>query len=591
MRAALSFADDGKLELQAGTRDTDICRSIPGMRHSKGTWTAPATWATALAVRAAFGEDLVVHDDVYAWGGAQLAKEQWVASVKTGLYEDGMAQFPWAEGGYGFQLTGSAIMSEMAGVLNADEMGAGKTIQAALALRRLMAANRERTVENQDADLNWPLPLLVICTNSMKEKWKEELEKWVPGLEGFVVGGSAAKRRQQIAVAAIVQYDHPVAVIINWESVRLHSRLAGYGSIHLPDADKEPKELNEFGFRTVIRDEAHKAKDPHSKQTRASWALSHAATYRWDLTGTPVANSPEDLWALMHAVAPDEWPSKSRFIDRFTVSDYGQWGLKVFGFNPATKAEMDRVLDTRFIARTKAEILPYLPPITYSTRIVDMASKQAKAYDQMAEHMMAVVDDEILSAPNPLSKMTRLVQIASATPVIEDGLVVGLAEPSCKVDALLDILEELSGRQVVVFAESRKLLELCEQVLIKKGVRTLCVTGRVAPEVRAANIAAFQAGDAQVILVSLGAGAEGITLTAADTAVFLQRSWKMVANRQAEARIHRIGQESDKVEIIDVITRGTIEFAVHGTALNKEALLNEVIRDPNWVRRAIKGES
>lgn len=611
MRAALSFGADGLFNIEAGPRDTDLLKQIPGVNHNHklGCWVATPAWSTALALRSTFGEELLVHEEVLLWGQQYREAEDLAAGLKAGLYETSLSALPWAEGAYGFQTSGSAFMSAFGGVLNYDPVGSGKTIQVAVALRRAASLTGEG---DPPGSLPWPYPVLVVCTNSMKVKWAEELTKWVPGVRTHVIGGSAAQRRKQLAAAEEdISFGENTAVILNWESLRLHSRLSGYGSISLKrctlcdprggdptlteaKCEVHPKELNAFNFQAVVLDEAHKASDPRAKQTRAAWSLSHAARYRWALTGTPIRNSPEDLWCVMHAVDPDNWPSKSRFIDRYTISHYGGHGLEVFGFNQENKPEMDRFFEMRSIGRPKSIILPYLPPVTYETVHVEMSAKQAKAYEQMAEHMMTLIDDEILTAPDPLTQQTRLHQISAATPVIEvdaEGRpqVVALTSPSCKIDALMDIIDERSGSPLVVFAESRKLIELAEQALDYRNIPNVSVTGRVTPEERAYNVGIFQNGGVPVILVTLGAGAESITLTAADTAVFLQRSYRMISNVQAEGRIHRIGQEADRVTYIDIITKGTLEYALHEVALDKEELLQEVTRDPAWVRRAIRG--
>jgi SNF2 family DNA or RNA helicase len=264
----------------------------------------------------------------------------------------------------------------------------------------------------------------------------------------------------------------------------------------------------------------------------------------------------------------------------------------VFGFNPATKPELDRLMAPFFICRPKSEVLASLPPVVYSVRRVEMEPKQAKAYASMADHMLVHSEGDILVAPDPLVKLTRLRQIACGLPILEvdeegEPQVVALAEPSCKVDALLDLVDEMAGKPLVVFAESKLLLRLCSEVLTKKKVEHVAITGDVDAAQRAANVARFQTGVVPVILVSLGAGAEGITLTASDTAVFLQRSYRMVANRQAEARIHRIGQEASSVQIIDIITDGTIEGDVFDISQEKEEVLNQITKDPAWVRRVL----
>lgn len=88
-----------------------------------------------------------------------------------------------------------------------------------------------------------------------------------------------------------------------------------------------------------------------------------------------------------------------------------------------------------------------------------------------------------------------------------------------------------------------------------------------------------------MVLVTLGAGGEGLTLTAASTAIFLQRSFSLTKNLQAEDRVHRIGQKADAVNIIDVITRDTIEDRVHEVRREKADRLEEVCRDEETLRQ------
>lgn len=215
-----------------------------------------------------------------------------------------------------------------------------------------------------------------------------------------------------------------------------------------------------------------------------------------------------------------------------------------------------------------------------------MDTKQAKAYDSMLKEMITELDTGLLITTNPMVKMMRLLQLASATPVLdEDGNVIALDKPSCKVDALRDIIEECDGESLVCFTVSRKLAELVHATL-GGGL----VTGEIPPDERAEAVAAFQAGESKLITLTTGAGAEGLTLTAASRAVFLQRPWSLVQSLQAEARIHRIGQDANHVEILDIVTEGTVESAVAMTLGDKEALLQEVVRDAERFARLLKGQ-
>jgi SNF2 family DNA or RNA helicase len=582
----LDIAEDGKrLKMLSSARDYDLVKAIPGMRYDgrRKVFHAPLSFAVCVAARGVFGDRLMVGDTLAAWAW-QVAEAQ----TNVGLIKSGHMTLPAVASQshlYDFQQIGASFLAYVRRALLGDEMGTGKTIQLIAATKAL-----------HDMGIN-PFPLLIIGTNSMKHKWAAEFNTFYPEATTSVVGGTGKRKAASLAPGFDVY-------VTNWEAAWRMSRLAPYGSTRLSDKEREEKELNAIGFRTVVADEAHRGKDPKSKQTRGWWYLSHAAENRYALTGTAIASSPVDAWSIMHALAPHDWPSRSAFIDRYALAGLNFFGgLEVYGLEPSTREEFFRIFDPRFLARTKAMVLPQLPAKTYSVRPVDLTTSQAKAYKQMSDHLITQLDTGLLMAGDPLVKMQRLLQIAAATPVLEEQerenpetgeietyiAVVALDNPSNKIDALMDVLDEAPGQSVVVFASSRKLIELAALTLAKKKVSHVVISGAVEPAMRQWAVQQFQDGEAQVALVTLGAGSEGITLTRANRAVFLQRSWSMVQNRQAEDRIHRIGQEADKVEIIDIISKGTIDGAVIGVSATKEEMLQEIVRDPTWIKRAIEG--
>src|SRR6185503_5762282 len=126
--------------------------------------------------------------------------------------------------------------------------------------------------------------------------------------------------------------------------------------------------------------------------------------YRWALTGTPVANTPEDLWAIMHFVSPEEWPAKTTFIDRYALQSWNLFGgMSAVGIRSEMKEEFFKILDPRFIRRIKevtlsdpkqaAYVPKKLPPVT---REVDMVAAQKKAYEALRKDMMAELEGGLL---------------------------------------------------------------------------------------------------------------------------------------------------------------------------------------------------
>lgn len=577
--------------LSASPRYKDLITQIPGFNYNSRAevWQAPAEWSIALAARGVLGDGLELSPEVTAWAQTQRDRMAWAEAARTGAYT--LPQLESNLGLYDFQTRGVTFLVAQEAVLLADEMGTGKTVQAAVALKVLadLAEAGHRPS---------PFPALIVATRSMKHEWARALETWA-GVEAIVTPSAKGKREK--AIADVMSAERGV-LVTNWDTLRLHSRLAPYGSISLTSEESTPGLYNAARFQTVIADEAHKGHDPKAKQTRALWAIGEAATYRWALTGTPVNDQAEDLWTVMHFVAPREWPSRTRWISRYALGGTAfHGGFETYGYNPHTEAELQAFLRPRFLRRTKAEVLPDLPKKTYSYRWAEMAPKQAKAYKDMAKEQIALLDSGVLVAFNDLVKHGRLSQLAAATPVlntrhVEDGsgdgsieetYVAELVEPSCKIDTLLEVIEEGGDTPIVVGAESRKLIELAARVLDRKKISYVLITGMVSDAERQVAVDTFQTGGAQVCLVTLGAGSEGITLTRANRLVFLEVGGGGIRNNQFEDRIVRIGQEADSVEIITIITAGTVDVARVEDSYEKESVGQGVLHDPQWVKKAL----
>jgi SNF2 family DNA or RNA helicase len=115
------------------------------------------------------------------------------------------------------------------------------------------------------------------------------------------------------------------------------------------------------------------------------------------------------------------------------------------------------------------------------------------------------------------------------------------------------------------------------------------ITGRIGTWERQHNLDAFQRGEIPVLLFTVKAGGTGLTMTATDTMVRLQRSWSMIDNAQAEDRIHRIGAEQhESIHIIDLVTSDTIEGVQMSRLLEKRQRLEEITRTRETLLRAGK---
>lgn len=525
----------------------------------------PLSWAACIQLRAQFGSELQVGPELTMWSHAEFQRRVQPALVAREKQETDVV--PYADM-FPSQRVGIEFIHIARRALIGDQMGTGKTAMAIRAAKFIADS----------------FPMLVICPNSMKYVWEEEFARWYPEARVVVITGGAVGRRKLIAQVERGEAD---VAVINWEALRLHTRLAHYGPIELSDDEKKPKELNEIDWGFVVADEAHRAIHPNAKQTRAWWYLSHRAkTASVAMTGTPISKDVGDLFGVMRGIAPREYPSKVLFIERYALQAWNNFGGQtIVGIRPEMKDEFYRILDPRFIRRPKEAVLPFLPPKMPPTyRYVDLVPKQRKAYDQMRDQLLTELESGMLMASNPLTRMTRLVQFAAAYGVVDDANNLLLAEPSATLDALDDVVEEAEDEQLVVFAESRQLIELLAKRLDKKRTPYGLVIGTVSPEQRQENVRRFQEGHLKIIGVTLGAGGEGLTLTAASTVVFLQRSFSAIKNTQAEDRLHRPGQ-TRPVNVIDIIPRDTVVSKIHEQFGEKLERLQEIARDEDTIKR------
>ena len=577
----------------ADWRFKELCKSLPGSSWSAAeqNWKIPLSWTSCLALRSTFKEDLVIGPKLEAWASKEVTERINPANEIRELenYDGDEDLFP-------HQRAGVAFLATAKRALLADEPGLGKTAQAIRALKLL---------QEQGEDV---FPALIVCPNTLKKNWAREFGIWWPSVTTQVVKGSSAKRKAQFEEEADVY-------IINWESLRSHSRLSPYGSIALArckecgghdervslnKCEVHKRELNEIDFKAVVADEIHRSKDPKSKQSRALWSATGDANIRFALTGTPVANNVVDMWAILHWLSPKDWPSKTKWIDRMVdimLNAFG--GMIVIGVKPHMQDEFYKTINPHMRRMLKKVVLPWLPPVLTERRDVEMSTKQAKAYKQMRDLMIAEIGDgEAVTAPSVLTQTLRLLQLASSYADTEVNETTGemkiiLSDPSCKVDALMDDIKsgDFGEDSVAVCAVSRQLIYLLSAAMTKNKIPHGLITGAQDEDERQKAIDDFQAGKIKWILFTAQAGGVGVTLTAARRLIMLQRPWSLVDHKQALDRVHRIGSEiHDSIVITDYVTEGTIEERVIQVLESKADNFEQIVRDRDQLLKLLQDD-
>ena len=318
-------------------------------------------------------------------------------------------------------------------------------------------------------------------------------------------------------------------------------------------------ELSEVYWFHIIADECHRAKNRKAQQTRALKKLK--SVFRSALSGTPVVNRPDELWSILNWLKPSEYKGYWKFYNRYVDFEiiYPQGFHKITG--PKNELELQKTLSPFMVRRLKKDVLKDLPDKYYTTVWVNLGSKQRKAYKAMARDMVAWVgahEDAPLVAPVVIAQLIRLQQFAIAhMEEVAGGF--GMSEPSAKLDAIMQILEDNPEEQIVIFSQFKQAIGLLGKRLEDKGISYGTITGDVSDKTRAQVIEDFQEGSIRVFAGTIAAGGIGITLTSASTAIFIDRSWSPAINLQAEDRLHRIGQKN-AVQIIDIMANETIDL-------------------------------
>jgi SNF2 family DNA or RNA helicase len=564
---------------------SDMIASIPGSKfHGKGQdyWSLPLTWQSVVLLLEIFPEVVQLEEDLIAW-----THDEWnnriepCTRLRTGEGEEfvtdelleSVAQLcppnrsPIEPVKRRYQVSGAFLLATAKRFLLLDEQGTGKMTEGGLTLSLYPDT----------------LPALIVSPASTLYTWERELSLF--GLKAVILDGDASKRRK--IFESFESDDPPQVLICSYGMLSKHSRVAPYGNKKLTDEQRRPKELNGIEWKTVLADEVHRAKDPKADQTRALWGVSANAEYRWGFTGTPVEGSPEDFWSLLHFIDPDAWPSKTKFIDSWCDSWTNWFGvLEVHGIRPDRAEAWQKV--TEWMWRRK--LAENLPPLEPEIRYCELKGKQLKAYKDMERQLMAEVgeNDRVLFAQNHMVKAGRLLQMANSGVDVEveideetgeENVIVTPIEPSPKLDLLMDTLKDYSNVPVLIWFDKTKLMDLAKARLDAKGIPYVSIDGTMNAKARDKAVQSFQNGEVDRILLSVSAASEGITLTRAPVSIVVQRHPSLILNDQKDRRNLRIGSEiHDKITVIDLITRGTLEEDQLQSLEAKRAIRDGVIR-------------
>ena len=427
------------------------------------------------------------------------------------------------------------------------EQGCGKTMTAiAVAGRRFQKGEVSR--------------VLVVAPASVVPVWPKEFDLHADfSHEVKALEGSTAKR------AGLLQSwqtdpTHLQVAVVNYEATwRMEEALIAWR----PDM--------------IICDESQRIKTPGARQSKAMARLGTIARYRMILTGTPVSQGPLDFY------------SQYRFLDRniFGTSYYafraryalmgGYENRQVIGYQNLD----DLVQKAHSVAfRCRKEDCLDLPEQIDQVLYCDLEREAQRIYDQLVKESVAELsNEEVIVAPNVLSRLLRLSQVTGGfLRVDEQTSLVSKAKMGLLEETLDDLIE--AGKKVVVFARFVPEIEAIVKTLEKKKVAHGLIYGATPMDARGEIVDAFQTNpDVKVFVAQIQTAGLGITLHAADTAIFYSLDYSFANYDQCRARIHRIGQKNN-CTYIHLVARMTVDEKVLSALAEKKSLADQVV--DNW---------
>jgi SNF2 family DNA or RNA helicase len=481
----------------------------------------------------------------------------WVADLLSAAADERLERVPPPSGFTGtlrpYQERGLAWLAfldrvGLGGVL-ADDMGLGKTVQ-------ILALLARDALDGVSAELG---PTLLVCPMSLVGNWQREAARFTPELRVHVHHGSDRARGEDFE-KAVADAD----VVVTTYAI----------------AARDVEALREIPWRRVVLDEAQAIKNAATRQAQAARSLP--ARQRIAVTGTPVENRLADLWSILDTTNPGILGNAAAFTRRFAVP------IERHGDEDA--ADRLRTLTQPFILRrtkTDRSIIADLPDKLEMEVVCSLTREQATLYQAVVDDMLKKIEESegIERRGLVLATMTKLKQVCNhPAQLLHDNS--PLAGRSGKLERVEAVLEEVlaAGERALLFTQFAEFGTLLRAHLTARfGREVLFLHGGVPKKERDAMVARFQAGmDGQdaaappLFVLSLKAGGTGLTLTAANHVLHVDRWWNPAVEDQATDRAFRIGQTRN-VQVRKLVCAGTLEERISALITEKRGLAARIV--------------
>ncbi|KAM7485573.1 hypothetical protein LguiA_001582 [Lonicera macranthoides] len=453
----------------------------------------------------------------------------------------------------GLQWMLSLFNNNLNGIL-ADEMGLGKTIQT-IALIAYLMENKSVTG-----------PYLIVAPKAVLPNWMNEFSTWAPSIVAILYDGRPDERKAMRE--EYLQQEKFNVVITHYDLIM-----------------RDKTYLKKIHWYYVVVDEGHRLKNHESALAR-TLVSGYQFKRRLLLTGTPIQNSLQELWALLNFLLPDTFNSvdnfeewfNAPFADRCDVSLTDEEELLIIH-------RLHQVIRPFILRRKKDEVEKYLPQKTQVILKCDMSAWQKVYYKQVTDQGRVGLDNGTGKSRSLQNLSMQLRKCCNHPYLFVDGYNYWRKEEIVKASGKFELLDRLlpklhrAGHRVLLFSQMTRLMDVLEIYLQLHNFKYLRLDGSTKTEERGSLLKQFNAPDSPffMFLLSTRAGGLGLNLQTADTVIIFDSDWNPQMDQQAEDRAHRIGQKKE-VRVFVLVSVGSIEEVILERAKQKMGIDAKVIQ-------------
>jgi SNF2 family DNA or RNA helicase len=329
----------------------------------------------------------------------------------------------------------------------------------------------------------------------------------------------------------------------------------------------------------MIVDESTIIKNVKAQQTKKAIELGKLAVAKRILSGTPIAQSPLDLWGQCQFLSNKALPHgsytafKNDFAHTMLENHGGRIYEKVLGYK-----NLDKLSDaiSGFSVRLLKKDNLDLPPKVYQQELVPLSKEQEKAYVDLKEMAITMIDDGLVTTTAAVVLLMKLHQITCGFLTDDDGEIHDLKNE--RINRLKEICERVDDK-IIIWAKFKHSIKQ-----LKKEFGDAAVTYYGETKDRDESVRRFQNDDNCRYFIANEAASRGLTLTASATSIYFTNDFKLETRLQSEDRNHRIGQKRS-VSYIDMIAPGTVDEKIHRALKLKQNVSESVLKNVT----AIKG--